>query len=334
MVLALRRLGTDGPEVGAIGLGCMGMSQSYGVRDDDGEALATLHRAADLGVTLVDTADVYGAGANEELLARFLATRRDDVVLATKVGLVPTPGQSVPGGVDGRPEYVHRAVRASLRRLGVDHVDLSYLHRVDPQVPVEETVGAMAELVGQGLVRHLGVSETSPDELRRAHAVHRIAAVQSEWSLFTRDVETGVVPAARELGVAVVPFSPLGRGLLTGTVTSTADLPADDMRRAFPRFADGNLAANLALVEQVRAVAAEHGATPGQVALAWLLAQGPDVVPIPGTKRRRYLEENAAAADLALTGADLERLDALRPAGARYPEGSFMARLVERPVTP
>jgi len=329
MTLPRRRLGTDGPEVGAIGLGCMGMSQSYGVRDDD-ESLATLHRALDLGVTLVDTADVYGAGANESLLSAVVAGRRDEVVLATKVGLVPSAGQSVPGGVDGRPEYVHRAARASLARLGVDHVDLYYLHRVDPQVPVEETVGAMAELVGQGLVRYLGVSETSAEQLRRAHAVHPIAALQSEWSLFTRGLETDVVPAARELGVALVPFSPLGRGLLTGAVTSTADLPDDDMRRGFPRFADGNLAANLELVEQVRAVAVEHDAAPGQVALAWLLAQGPDVVPIPGTKRRRYLEENAGAVDVILSPGDLERLDALRPAGNRYADGSFMARLVQR----
>jgi len=330
MTLPQRRLGTDGPEVGAIGLGCMGMSQSYGVRDDDAESVATLHRALDLGVTLIDTADVYGAGANETLLSGVVAARRDDVVLATKVGLVPAAGQSVPGGVDGRPEYVRDAVRASLKRLGVEHVDLYYLHRVDPVVPVEETIGAMAELVEQGLVRHLGVSETSADQLRRAHAVHPIAAVQSEWSLFTREVETDVLPVARELGVAFVPFSPLGRGLLTGTVTSTDELADDDMRRGFPRFAAENLATNLALVEQVRAVAAEHDATAGQVALAWLLAQGPDVVPIPGTKRRRYLEENAAATDVVLTPADLERLDALRPAGARYAPGSLMARLVER----
>jgi aryl-alcohol dehydrogenase-like predicted oxidoreductase len=308
----------------------MGMSQSYGVRDDDAESIATLHRAIDLGVTLIDTADVYGGGENETLLSAVLATRRGEVTLATKVGLVPTPGQSVPGGVNGRPEYVREAVQASLRRLGVEHIDLYYLHRVDPQVPIEETIGAMAELVREGLVGHLGVSETSADQLRRAHAVHPVAAVQSEWSLFTRDIETDVVPTARELGVAVVPFSPLGRGMLTGTVTSTADLPDDDMRRGFPRFADENLATNLALVEQVRAVAAEHGATPGQVALAWLLAQGPDVVPIPGTKRRRYVEENAAAADVTLSPADLDRLDALRPAGDRYAPGSFMARLVER----
>ena len=329
MTLPRRRLGTDGPEVGAIGLGCMGMSQSYGVRDDDAESLATLHRALDLGVTLIDTADVYGAGANETLLSAVVTSRRDEVVLATKVGLVPAAGQTIPAGVDGRPEYVHRAARASLDRLGVDHVDLYYLHRVDPQVPVEETVGAMAELVAQGLVRYLGVSETSAEQLRRAHAVHPIAALQSEWSLFTRGLETDVVPAARELGVALVPFSPLGRGLLTGTVTSAADLPHDDMRRGFPRFADGNLAANLQLVDQVRAVAVEHGATPGQVALAWLLAQGPDVVPIPGTKRRRYLDENAGAVDVVLSPGDLERLDALRPVGNRYADGSFMARLAQ-----
>lgn len=329
MTIGQRRLGGEGPQVGALGLGCMGMSQSYGVRDD-AESVATLHRAIDLGVTLLDTADVYGAGANERLLAQVLADRRDEVVLATKVGLVPAAGQSIPGGVDGTPEHIHAGIRDSLRRLGTDHVDLYYLHRVDPDVPVEESVGAMGELVEQGLVRHLGLSEPSADQLRRAFGVHPIAAVQSEWSLFTRDVETDVLPAARELGVALVPFSPLGRGLLTGAVTSTQDMAADDMRRGFPRFAPENLEANLALVEQVRAVAAEHGATAGQVALAWLLAQGPDVVPIPGTKRRRYLEENVAAAEVRLTAEDLGRLDGLRPAGARYAEGSLMARLVER----
>jgi aryl-alcohol dehydrogenase-like predicted oxidoreductase len=330
MTLATRRLGSDGPEVGLLGLGCMGMSQSYGTRDD-AESVATLHHAIDLGVTLLDTADVYGAGDNERLLAGVLAGRRDEVVLATKVGLVPAAGQSIPSGADGSPEHIHAAIRDSLARLGTDHVDLYYLHRVDPQVPVEESIGAMAELVAQGLVRHLGVSEPSADQLRRAHAVHPIAAVQSEWSLFTRDIEADVLPAARELGVAVVPFSPLGRGLLTGAVTTTDALAENDMRRAFPRFAPENLAANLALVDEVRAVASEHGATPGQVAIAWLLAQGEDVVPIPGTKRRRYLDENVAAAELTLTDGDLARLDGLRPAGARYAEGSFMARLIERP---
>jgi aryl-alcohol dehydrogenase-like predicted oxidoreductase len=329
MTLPQRRLGTGGPEVGAIGLGCMGMSQSYGV-PEDAESLATLHRALDLGVTLIDTADVYGAGANEALVSQVVTARRDEVVLATKGGLVLAEGRSIPVGTNGRPEYIREAARASLKRLGVEHIDLYYLHRVDPGVPVEETIGAMASLVDEGLVRRLGISEASGEQLRRAHAVHPIAAIQSEWSLFTRGLETEILPIARELGVAVVPFSPLGRGMLTGGVTTTADLPADDMRRGLPRFAEGNLATNLALVEQVRAVAAEHDATPGQVALAWLLAAGPDVVPIPGTKRRTYLEENVAAADVRLSPADLERLDALRPAGGRYADGSFMARLVER----
>ena len=327
-----RQLGTGGPLVGAVGLGCMGMSQAYGSRDD-AESVATLHRAVDLGVTLLDTADVYGAGDNERLLSGVLASRRSEVVLATKFGLVPAGGQSgshVPEGVDGRPEHVGEAVRASLTRLGVDHIDLYYLHRVDPQVPVEETFGAMAELVREGHVGHLGISEAGPDALRRAHAVHPIAALQSEWSLFTRDVETGVVPVCRELGITLVPFAPLGRGMLTGQVTSTQRLPEGDMRHGLPRFAAENLDANLALVAEIEDVAQAHGATAGQVALAWLLAQGADVVPIPGTKRRSYLEENAGAAAVELSGDDVGRLDALRPAGARYAPGSFMARLVER----
>ena len=293
MAIGQRRLGGAGPQVGALGLGCMGMSQSYGVRDD-AESVATLHRAIDLGMTLLDTADVYGAGANERLLAQVLADRRDEVVLATKVGLVPAAGQSIPGGVDGTPEHIHAGIRESLRRLGTDHVDLYYLHRVDPDVPVEESVGAMAELVEQGLVRHLGLSEPSADQLRRAVGVHPVAAVQSEWSLFTRDVETDVLPAARELGVALVPFSPLGRGLLTGAVTSTQDMAADDMRRGFPRFAPENLEANLALVEQVRrsrpSTARRRGRWrwPGcsPRGRTWCRSPGPSV---GGTSRRTWL---------------------------------------------
>ena len=327
--LPQRQLGTGGPLVGAVGLGCMGMSQGYG-SPDDAESLATLHRAIDLGVTLLDTADVYGNGDNERLLSGVLATRRSEVVLATKLGLVPSSGSSTPGGVDGRPEHVREAVHASLTRLGVDHIDLYYLHRVDPDVPVEETFGAMAELVGDGLVSHLGISEAGVDNLRRAHGVHPITAVQTEYSLWTRDVETAVLPACRELGISVVPFSPLGRGLLTGTVTTTQNLPEGDMRRGLPRFDAENLDANLALVGQIRDIAEARGATAGQVALAWLLAQGADVVPIPGTKRRSYLEENVAATDVELDADDLARLDVLRPAGARYREGSFMARMVER----
>lgn len=330
--LPQRQLGTGGPLVGAVGLGCMGMSHAYG-SPDDAESLATLHRAIDLGVTLLDTADVYGAGENERLLSGVLATRRHEVVLATKFGLVYPPGSNVPGGVDGSPEHVHAAVRASLTRLGVDHIDLYYLHRVDPQVPVEETFGALAELVRDGLVGHLGVCETGAETIRRAHAVHPIAALQSEWSLFTRGIETDVLPACRELGISVVPFSPLGRGMLTGAVTSAEDLAEGDLRRELPRFAADNLAANLALVGEIRDIAEGHGATAGQVALAWLLAQGADVVPIPGTKRRSYLEANAGAAWVELGADDLTRLDRLRPSGARYPAGSFMARLAHRNVT-
>ena len=326
--LPQRQLGTGGPLVGAVGLGCMGMSQAYGSRDD-AESVATLHRAIDLGVTLLDTADVYGAGDNERLLSGVLASRRSEVVLATKFGLVPAEGSSVPGGVDGSPEHVREAVHASLERLGVDHIDLYYLHRVDPDVPVEETFGAMAELVGEGLVGRLGISEADAGALRRAHAVHPVSALQSEWSLFTRDIEADVLPACRELGITVVPFAPLGRGMLTGQVTSTANLPENDMRRGLPRFDADNLDANLALVGEIRAIAESHDATAGQVALAWLLAQGADVVPIPGTKRRAYLEENAGSTRLELTDDDLRRLDALRPAGARYAPGSFMARMVE-----
>ena len=327
--LPQRQLGTGGPLVGAVGLGCMGMSQSYGDPDDT-ESVATLHRAVDLGVTLIDTADVYGDGKNERLLSTFLAERRDEVVLATKCGLVPASGSHVPGGVDGRPEHVREAVHASLERLGVEHIDLYYLHRVDPDVPVEETFGAMSELVTQGLVGRLGISEVGEADLRRAHATHPVSALQSEWSLFTRDIETAVLPVCRELDISVVPFSPLGRGMLTGHVTTTADLPENDMRRNLPRFADENLAANLALVQEVASIAAAHEAKAGQVALAWLLAQGADVVPIPGTKRRTYLDQNAGAARLSLTDDDLARLDTLRPAGARYLPGSFMAKLVER----
>ncbi|MFI7586837.1 aldo/keto reductase [Spongisporangium articulatum] len=327
-----RQLGTGGPLVGAVGLGCMGMSQSYGSPDDT-ESLAALNRAIDLGVTLIDTADVYGAGANERLIGPVVSRRREEIVLATKCGFVAdTDPGSAPGGVDGRPEHVREAIRASLRRLGVEHVDLYYLHRVDPDVPVEETIGAFGELVREGLIGHVGISEASPENLRRAHATYPISALQSEWSLFTRGLEVDVVPVCRELGITVVPFSPLGRGLLTGTVTSVADLPENDMRKSMPRFADGNLDANLALVAEVQSIAGEHDATAGQVALAWLLAQGADVVPIPGTKRVKYVEENAAAATLALTDSDLARLDTLRPAGARYPEGSFAAKLAHQPT--
>jgi aryl-alcohol dehydrogenase-like predicted oxidoreductase len=308
--------------VSALGLGCMGMSTAYGPTDRD-ESLATLHRALDLGVTFLDTADLYGRGANEELLAAVLADRRDEVVLATKFGIIAGE-DGLPAGVDGRPEYVRQACEASLRRLGVDHIDLYYLHRPDPAVPIEDTVGAMAELVADGLIGHLGLSEGSADTIRRAAAVHPIAAVQSEWSVFSRDIERAVLPACREFGIGVVPYSPLGRGLLTGTLTGT--FAPDDFRRTLPRFQGENLDRNLALVGAVREIAEAHGATAGQVALAWLLAQGEDVVPIPGTKRVRYLEENAGALDVTLTADDLARLDALQPAGERYPDMTWVER--------
>jgi aryl-alcohol dehydrogenase-like predicted oxidoreductase len=308
--------------VSALGLGCMGMSFAYGTADR-GEAIATLHRALDLGVTFLDTADMYGGGDNEELLATVLADRRDDVTLATKFGIL-TGEDGYPIGVDGSPAYVRRACDASLRRLGVDHIDLYYLHRPDPEVPIEDTVDAMAELVAAGKVRHLGLSESSAETIRRAAAVHPIAAVQSEWSVFSRDIERAVLPACRELGIGLVPYSPLGRGLLTGTLpTEFAD---DDFRRTLPRFQRENLERNLETVGAVRETAAAHGATPGQVALAWLLAQGTDVVPIPGTKRVRYLEENVGALDVTLTPADHARLDALRPAGDRYPDMTWVER--------
>ena len=314
--------------VGNQGLGCMGMSQSYGA-GDEAESIATIHRALDLGVTLLDTADVYGGvtrpgapadaggvGANEELVGRAIRGRRDEVVIATKFGLADPDRK--PRGDAG---YVKQAAEASLRRLGVDHIDLYYQHRVDPDVPIEETVGAMAELVAEGKVRHLGLSEASAATIRRAHAAHPISALQSEWSLWTRDVEDGIVPTCRELGIGIVPFSPLGRGFLTGRVTSVADLAEDDMRRNLPRFAEENFARNTAIVDALRALAADRGVTAGQLALAWVQHQGEDVVPIPGTKRVKYLEENVAAASLELTADELRAIEAAAPtvAGERYP---------------
>ncbi|WP_345612464.1 aldo/keto reductase [Pseudonocardia adelaidensis] len=300
----------------------MGMSFAYGSADR-GEATATLHRAIDLGVTFLDTADMYGGGANEELLATVLADRRDEVTLATKFGIL-TGEDGYPSGVDGSPAYARRACVASLRRLGVDHIDLYYLHRPDPEVPIEETVGAMAELVAAGKVRHIGLSESSAETIRRAAAVHPIAALQSEWSVFSRDIERAVLPTCRELGIGLVPYSPLGRGLLTGTLP--AEFADDDFRRTLPRFQQENLERNLETVGAVREIAAAHDATPGQVALAWLLAQGDDVAPIPGTKRVRYLEENAGALTVTLTPADLARLDTLRPAGDRYTDMTWVER--------
>jgi aryl-alcohol dehydrogenase-like predicted oxidoreductase len=319
-----RTLGRNGLTVSALGLGCMGMSQSYGAADRQ-ESIATIHRSLDLGVTFLDTSDVYGSGHNEELVGEAIAGRRDEVQLATKFSLSRTDDGGM--AIDGRPENVRVRAEASLRRLGVDVIDLYYQHRVDRTVPIEDTVGAMAELVEQGKVRYLGLSEASAATIRRAVAVHPIAALQSEWSLWTRDLEDEVVEVAREHGVGIVPFSPLGRGFLTGAITSPDDFDADDFRRNQPRFQGEAFAANLRLVDAVRAMAAEKGATAGQLALAWVLAQGKDVVPIPGTKRVAYLEENVAAAAVELTPEDLARLDAIAPpgvaAGTRYPDAAY-----------
>jgi aryl-alcohol dehydrogenase-like predicted oxidoreductase len=322
MSLPTRTLG-QGLTVSAQGFGCMSLTDfAYGPADE-ADAVATLERALDLGVTFIDTADVYGLTENERLVGRTLAGRRDDVVLATKFGNVFRDGQR---GVDGSAGYVPQACDASLERLGVDHIDLYYLHRPDLTVPIEETVGAMGELVTAGKVRYLGLSEASADTVRRAAAVHPIAALQSEWSLFTRDLEDEIVPACRELGIGLVPFSPLGRGLLTGTVTTLDGLAANDFRRTNPRFQDGNLERNLEAVTVVQDVALEHGCTPAQVALAWLQQQGPDVVAIPGTKRVRYVEENVAAVGITLSDADLDRLDRLRGVGDRAVDMTFVAR--------
>ncbi|MEW6267684.1 MAG: aldo/keto reductase [Thermodesulfobacteriota bacterium] len=326
-----RRLGGNGPRVSAIGLGCMGMSEFYGARDE-GEAIATIHRALDLGCTFLDTADIYGPFTNEELVGRAIAGRRSSVFLATKFGIVRDPDDATVRGIDGSPAYVERACDASLRRLGVDVIDLYYQHRVDPKVPIEETVGAMAELVTAGKVCFLGLSEASVETLRRANAVHQITALQSEYSLWSRDPEDGVLDACRELGVGFVAYSPLGRGFLTGEIKSEGDFAPDDYRRMSPRFQGENFAKNLALVDRIRDIAADKGCKPAQLALAWVLAQGEDVVPIPGTKRRQYLEDNLAALDVDLTDADLARIDEVAPkgiaAGQRYPEA--MMQLVNR----
>ncbi|ROP44966.1 aldo/keto reductase [Pseudokineococcus lusitanus] len=330
--LPTRTLGSaaNGTEltVSALGLGCMGMSAFYGALDET-ESTATLHAALDAGVTFLDTADMYGPFTNEELVGRAIASRRDEVVLATKFGneLLPDGGRRV----NGRPEYVRSACDASLRRLGVDVIDLYYQHRVDTSVPVEDTWGAMAELVQAGKVRHLGISEAAPETIRRAHATHPVTALQTEWSLWTRDVEEdGVLATTRELGIGFVPYSPLGRGFLSGAIRSTDDLAEDDFRRANPRFQGENMTRNLELVDEVRALAEAKGATAGQVALTWLLAKGPDVVPIPGTKRRTYLAENVGAVDVVLTREELDRLEAVLPVGAtageRYPDMSTVRR--------
>jgi len=323
-----RRTLGQGLEVSAIGLGCMGMSEFYGARDEQ-QALDTIHRALDLGVTFLDTADMYGPFTNEKLVARAIAGRRHEVQLATKFGNVRGEnGEYL--GIRGDADYVRQACEASLQRLGVDHIDLYYQHRVDKGTDIEETVGAMAELVETGKVRHLGLSEASPETIRRAHAVHPITALQTEYSLWTRDPEDGILPTIRELGIGFVAYSPLGRGFLSGRITSLEDLDADDFRRRNPRFQGENFDRNLELVDRVREIAGEKGATPSQLALAWVLRQGDDIVPIPGTKRVAYLEENAGAASVELSDDELARIEEAFPKGAtsgeRYPDMSTIDR--------
>jgi len=322
-----RQLGRRGPLVSAIGLGCMGMSEFYGPGDEK-ESIATIHRALDLGVTFLDTADMYGPYTNEELVGRAIRGRRDRVVLATKFGIVRGDDPRI-RSINGRPEYVRSACDGSLRRLGVDTIDLYYQHRVDPATPIEDTVGAMADLVRAGKIRWIGLSEAGPETLRRASAVHPIAAVQTEYSLWSRDPEDGVLAACRELGIGFVAYSPLGRGFLTGQIRRFEDLAPDDYRRLSPRFQGENFQKNVDLVRQVEEMAAEKRCRPSQLALAWVLAQGKEIVPIPGTKRRTYLEENVGALDVKLGPADLARLDEIMPPGAaaglRYPEAMMQA---------
>jgi aryl-alcohol dehydrogenase-like predicted oxidoreductase len=309
-----RRLGRDGPEVSAIGLGCMGMSEFYGA-GNEAESIATIHHALDRGVTFLDTADMYGVGKNEELVGRAIRGRRDEVFLATKFGNVRGPnGEFL--GVKGDPDYVRSACEASLKRLGVEVIDLYYQHRVDTKVPIEDTVGEMARLKEEGKIRYLGLSEAAPRTIRRAHAVHAIAAVQTELSLWSRDAEAEVLPTVRELGIGYVAYSPLGRGFLTGQFKSPSDFPDDDFRRNHPRFQGENFEKNISLVGEVEAMAREKGCTTAQLALAWVLAQGEDVVPIPGTKHVRYLDQNIGALEVRLTAEDLRRLDAILPPGA------------------